>query len=480
MTAVIEYRPWQTKEIADNALKPKRGLFCSPRTGKTLASETSLQVAAPALGLRRVLISCPLAVGPMWVRELTKLNFRVVEMFHEELVARAYALGKLEARQTSYTDPPLVIVMNEDVVSNLGDQLLDFGFDAVIVDESHHMRGVSSLRGMALRKLCWQAKWVRLLTGTPSPKHYGNLWGQLVALDRAAWGRSYHRDFKDRYLITDPNSQYQNVIIGTKNEDELRAKLLQYVTFVRREDVFGPDQYEYQVEWVELPDDAARSYRRLATEFILEDPNIDAKHVLTRITRLQQLASGYLPGINELGEPGMMEMHTAKIDAVMNTIDNITACDEKLVLYHRFKWEGERYLAACQAKFGTDIPIFPIRSKMKIDERDANCVAFQTTKGGAIVVAQTRTGGIGIDLCEANYVLRASQSFESDYEQQAVDRAFKPGEPRVIVDFRARDTVDAFIAETLKIGIAMDRAVMRADRESMVFGRLKKPKHKVA
>lgn len=466
-------RDWQFKDVAENALKLKRGVFAAPRTGKTLSTRRSAQRARneiPGLADANLLVSCPLAVGPMWVRQLRTDGWNVVPLYRDELVARAFALGVLSGTQQRRT----AVVVNEDVAATLEDQLMAIGFEMVVVDESHHMRGVSSYRGATLRKLCEAATWVRLLTGTPAPKHYGNLWGQLVALDRAEWGNSYHRDFKNRYLVYDEEAPHP-VLIGTKNEAELQEKLLRFVTLVRREDVFGPDQYEYQVEELDLPADAARSYKRLAEQFVLEDPDISAKHILTRLTRLQQLASGYLPTVNELDEKVNQTMHTVKIDAVLNTIDNITACDEKLVLFHRFVWEGEKYAELCAKRF-KDVPQFRIRSKMKIDDRDAANDAFQSTKGAAIMMAQTKSGGIGVDLSEAQYVLRPSQSFAADDEQQAVDRAFKPGTPRIVVDFRMRNTVDAFIAETLQIGHDLERSVMNADRASMVYGKIKRPK----
>src|SRR6266851_10365860 len=69
--------PWQSEEVANHALTPKRALFCSPRTGKTLGTlESLLKVISllPNGAPYRILVVAPLTYVSDWADYLEKLG----------------------------------------------------------------------------------------------------------------------------------------------------------------------------------------------------------------------------------------------------------------------------------------------------------------------------------------------------------------------------------------------------------------------
>src|ERR1700677_3365072 len=82
---------WQEDEVNNHALTPKRALFCSPRTGKTLATVESLSrfINETPGAVRRVLVVSPLTYVSDWADALERFG----------PVERIYAKTSVEARE---------------------------------------------------------------------------------------------------------------------------------------------------------------------------------------------------------------------------------------------------------------------------------------------------------------------------------------------------------------------------------------------
>lgn len=231
---------WQHQEVTEHGDERKRAIFASPRTGKTRCAIAGLKRQWHALEHGCVIVA-PLVVCPMWEAALHDAGLPVTQGYKQG--------GKLPVEKG-------VLVVNWDRLASQIDNILDWGPDYLIADESHKAKGVKSDRGKAFRRLAWDTPWVRLLTGTPAPNHYGDLWGQMVALDKEAWGSSYE-SFARRYLIRD--SMFPSRVLGHINVEELQEKLLRYSSIVRREDVFGPDTWQEVVRTITLPPKSTNS-----------------------------------------------------------------------------------------------------------------------------------------------------------------------------------------------------------------------------
>jgi SNF2 family DNA or RNA helicase len=399
----------------------------------------------------RTIVFAPLMVCPQWVDELTIYGFRVVGLYS----------GSKALRVSRLDNGPDVVVMNYDVVDSMVDDLIAWKPQNIIIDESHLIKGVSALRARAVRRLAWRADNVRELTGTPSPNHYGDLWGQLVALDKVEW-QSYTK-FADRYLIRHP--MFPSKVIGHRNVEELQERMLQYVTIVRREDEFGPDHWQFITRKIPLDEKSQRLYGRLAREWILADEGVSADHILKRLIRLQQLSSGFLP--SDTGET--LDVHRGKVGAVLADLEEIVESNEKAVLFHRFTWEGETYFNEIKKKYG-NASVYRIYGGTPIDERHAIVEGFRRCGGAAIAVVQTQAGGIGISFASATHALFTSRDFSYTNDQQARDRIYAPGARRVVTYYESDRTVDQFIAKVLDAKKNIHDSVTNADQKEMLYG----------
>jgi SNF2 family DNA or RNA helicase len=461
--------PHQDYEIKNFGRAPKRALFWSPRTGKTRAA---IQSALEAR-VYDLLVIAPLSTCPQWATALEEHGLPVVRGYAMNRGPLLAALRKrtgvvvLSWRRISAKNPE---DRKRGRPSSIAERLLACNFTGIICDESHNMASPSADQARLARRLCWQAPWVRLLTGTPAANHYGSLWGQLSALDKDAFGGSYEK-FAQRYLVRD--TMFPSRVLGhlPTVENELRPKMLPYISIVRRDDVFGPDKYEENVRIVDLPPNAIRIYRTLATKWLIDDLlQVDATQILKRLVRLQQVAAGFVKD-----DDGFIHnLHTAKIDAVTEDLAKITESDEKAVVFHRFRWEGEQLIKRAKT---LGVPVYEINGDTPVAERSI-CLSEMAKPGAKIAVVQTKSGGVGISFAEVPYQLVLSQSFSFTDEEQAHDRTYKPHTARFVTYYRTSGTVDEFIASVLKSKQSLRTAVTRADLEAMAFGTIKKMRMK--
>lgn len=454
---------WQKRVIDAAPGQPKRALFAAPRLGKTLASS----IIADGWGVR-TLVTAPLSVCKAWC---DALELQGLETYPLYLRSGADASRALYTPSTWKT-----AVINYDKLPPMIPALQSWKPKGLIFDESHLLKNPQSARSKAARKLGARADYVRILTGTPSPNHYGDLWAQMALVNPERWGRTFG-PFAQRYLIRHP--VFPSKIIGHSNVPELQAMLQADADIIRREDVFGPDTYQFIEREVEMPREAQQAYDTLVREWLFhtERGEVLADHALKRLIRLQQLTSGYLR--TEGGED--IDMHTAKIDAVLNDLEEIIESGEKALIFHRFTWEGEKYYNAIAERYGNILSVHNVQSGLRRiygdsspGDRDIAVSTIHNAIGPAICIAQTRTAALGVSFANATHAFFVSQTFSFTDEDQARDRIYKPGFNRCITYYRCRGSVDQFIARALAAKDDIHDAVTHADVREMAYGAIRR------
>ena len=441
---------WQKNEIDRFSMVEKRAIFAAPRIGKTRVSAELLKL----WNVKVSLVTAPLSVCPAWVREIESVGLPVIIGYKGSITSI------LSAIQHGVSG---VLIINDDRLKDLEHMLLTVVKpEAVIGDESHRFRGVSTLKAKIFRKLAWQAKYVRILSGTPAPNHYGDLWGQMVCISKEDFF-PYFKHFAERYLI---RAGEYNAVVGHINTEELLAKIRKHASVIRREDVFGEDQWQTVVREVELPPKAARVYHDLATKWIHESEigEISTDHVLTRLMRMQQIASGFM----RTTDGAFKHLHTEKIDAVISDLGEILDSGEKAVIFHKFSWEAQAYEYAIQKHFG--FKPLSINGDTSPSKRQEAIDQINESPEPTVIIVQTQAGGTGISLAGATHALFVSQLFNFDDEQQARDRIFAPGKSRCVTYYRASRTVDAYIAASLAQKKKIHDSVVSANLQDVLYG----------
>jgi Mesyanzhinovviridae DNA helicase len=442
-------RPWQAQELKDNLKHPKRALFAEPRLGKTRMAIEYLK----AWGTPPCLITAPKTVCPYWVEEGAAQGITVLNGFVGS-VKDTVALLKRSKGAT--------VIVNDDRLALILKAMPNASWTALIADESHRFKSPSSKRGKAFRKLAKKATYVRTLTGTPTPNNYGNLWGQMSGLDQEDWFPSFTK-FKQRYLITD--MLFHNKILGYTNLSELENKLKKWATIVKRSDVFGPDTWQFIERKITLPSNVMTMYRRLAKEWIAEinGQTINGTHCLTRFLRFQQLTSGFVGT-----DTGTVPAHTAKIDAVIEDLEEIIESEEKAVIFCKFTWEVETYKAEIEKRL--KCRVVTIQGSTSLPDRQQAISEINTSPQSIVCIAQIQAGGTGISLAGATHAMFVSETFSYAEQQQAQDRIYSPGKSKCVTFYRVPHTIDDYIAKTLALKKTVNESIQNQKLEEILFG----------
>jgi hypothetical protein len=466
-----DYRPWQERELAAlPTRRPKWACWAAPRLGKTYLSSSELRAIWDLYGFRRAVVTAPLRVLPIWKSWLEAVGLDPI-VGYERPSAEIAAMLKEQK-------PEGVLLLNDDRLgvgratartqkhprANLIDPIikwLDGG--PYVADEVHRFATPSSQRGCAARRLMRSAGWGRHLTGTPAPNNIGGLWGHLVGLDPDALGT--YTDYTARYLITNPLIPSQILGYRTENLDRLRAIILAMTTIVRREDVFGPDQWQVVERELDLPDDVRKIYDQLANDWILENRDEPVLNVLARMTLFQQITSGFLP----TDDGRQRELHRVKIDAVLGDLNEIVASREKAVVYHRFLWEGDEVIR--ELRRWPNLDVFVVRGGVKPHEAQEVQDKFRASRR-AVAVVQMQ-GAEGLDFATAVHAMFISQNFSFINYTQACDRVVSPGKVRVVTFYRMRDTIDGLTKEIVERKKDLHLLLTHIDKASLTKGIIK-------
>ena len=437
-TTLPELREWQARLLAERT-EARLNVLASPRTGKTRYACEWLLTLPPG----PVVVSAPLRVCPLWVESLEAQGLSVISAFDRPTSQTKAALRR------GWTG---VLVINVDKLHPLRDVLVHA--QAFICDEVHETSSQSSQRGRAARMIARRVKFYRGLTGTAITNHHGSLWAPLVMAGEfsGSWG-----SFMDEYTRRD--TYFPSKVLEHLKPAELYVRVLRCSKIVRREDVFGPDTFQTIKRDIILPPEARALYTKLRRDWVLDEGRIqvDGTHTLARMTRLQQLTSGFLP--NEDG--GYETVHTAKIDAALGDLDEVFAEGEKAVIFHRFILEGQAMVEAIQRT--TRVPTYVINGSLSAAESESQRAAFTRRKGAAAIVVQIQSGAVGISLAEATHALYLSRTFSFVRDEQSRDRIYKPGCVRTITHYACPHSVDTFIAKALSEKRDVHEALRYAD-----------------
>ena len=435
---------FKTKPYAHQKLALKRfirmghyGALWEPRTGKSKFVVDSSAALFQMGRVERVLIVCPLSVIGVWEDE------------YETHCPVPFTIRALTKGDNDLKWPKRralsVLVVNYDLAWRRDKIIRNFRPDMAVVDESHRVKKPSARRSRFVRSLN-KTRYRTILTGTPTPKSYLDIYGQWAFLNPRRFGTRID-DFKDRYIRFGGYMGYQ--IKGYRHFAELKDKIETDAQVVLRKDVMDvPDELHQRVP-VQLEESAWQTYYDMAYQLFIELQNgetSDAKNVAVKMLRLQQITGGWIKS----DEGNVHQVSRAKIAAFEDLALDTWEADEPLVVFARYKPELD---ALTDVGTRHRIKTYVIRGGIGQQERDAARRKFQASKGRALFVGQIQASGLGIPLHRAHETVFYSVTLAYDDYKQALDRTQGSGQQSETVRYRtlvASHTVDLDIYANLQ------------------------------
>ena len=333
--------PHQARATIRAAKARNYGIFFEPRLGKSKCALDTVGLWSMAGYVDRVLIICPRIAVDVWISQLrqhypypysvetfaNKGRARQTRFF---IASREEVFRRTRAKDGSYRRPKQ-------------DYLTLWSPDAIIFDESHESKrpgGVTAQDFWRMVRRLRQSSapndtngdrpqpWVLLLSGTPSPNGWIDLFAPFRIMDESIFGTS-SQEFKDRHVVYGAGKRKWTVL-RYNYEKEIIKKVRQHSYSISSEEAGLANRQFWQSLPTHLPPAAMKMYLDMAAEFIAEyaEGVITAKNAGVKRLRLLQITGGFTTdGTN---------IHRAKLDVLRDYARLLYDQGESVVVYSRF------------------------------------------------------------------------------------------------------------------------------------------------
>lgn len=432
-------------------------LLMDPGTGKSKVMIDDATCYFLEQQCNAVMVICPNSIKSNWKEEIEKHSSIATDIFvYDPTVKKQYAEWMMER----FTDGLKWAVMSVESFSQ-GDaykyaEKFAFVNRAVLyVDESSRIKSHDANRTKAITKLGRAFKRRRIATGTAITKGPQDLYSQYTFMDPDIIGGSSYYSFRNRYCVMGGYKQKQ--IIGTQNEEELLQLISPYTYRVSKAECLNLPPKVYQVRRVEPNPAQKLAYKELKKEGYTEFDGSAASfaNVLVRDLRLQQISSGFFPGVKLVDGvvfdnsvklesfPGK----NPKIEELLQVVDEI---DGKLIVWCRFQREVAM-VAEALSKIAPTVTFYGLNTT---EENTTSRQRFMNDPAVRFFVGTQSAGGIGITLVSASTVVYMSNTFMLDDRIQSEDRAHRigqTGDSVLYIDILIEgDWVDTKVLDALK------------------------------
>lgn len=333
MNYILEDYQEKIKQLIVNT--PKVGVFAFMGVGKTLATLDAIDELMYNRGtINKVLVIAPIRVAKYtWTDEIEKWNFP----FTVSLI-----LGSKSKRERAVkAEADIYVINRENVVWLIDNYKKLWKWDMVVIDESSSFKNSNTKRFKSLKSVLGKINRMVLLTGTPAPRGYINLWSQIYLLDGGARLYPYKSYYTADYFI--PASGQGNVTYSweLKNgADKIIQRKLSDICYGLSNPRLKDDTAKVIDVSVQLEANIMKRYRQFKREQIIELQNekeIVALNAAALSTKLLQMASG---AIYTDTDGNWEHLHDEKLEALQEIIDSFDG--ENILVFITFKHEAER------------------------------------------------------------------------------------------------------------------------------------------
>lgn len=403
----------------------KCALFLEMGMGKTTSTLTAVSDLLDYFHINKVLIVAPLHVANnTWSEEIKKWE----HLLHLNIkICTGSEKNRLKA--LSCKDSNIFIINRENIpwlVENV-----KWNWDALVIDESSSFKSHSSKRFKALKKITKNLKVSILLSGTPSPNSYLDLWSQLYLIDSGErLGRTITM-YRQRFFY--PDYMGYNYTLRKGAEEEIKSLIKDVCVSMKSEDYLElPDMIRTN-SYINLPNNILKKYKELEKDFILElkDKDIISNNAASLSSKLLQMCNGAVYDEDK----NTYEIHNQKIKALKDIIEDNS--NENFLVAYNFKSDLKRIQKALPEA------VKLVKSE-QIDEWNKGKIK--------VLLVHPASAGHGLNLqFGGNITIWFGLTWNLEYYQQLNKRLHRQGQekPVRIIHILAKDCLDCKIMKAL-------------------------------
>ncbi len=321
-------RSYQDRMVKHGKRYRASAKFADMGLGKTVTELTIIAYRLRYLLSRGALVIAPLKViQETWPDEIKKWD-------HTRHLRVSIVHGTEAVKLLALHRPADVYLINYENLIWLTDWMLtqsSLPFDSFTFDESSKMKAHGSKRFKLFKPHICRFRYRSILSGTPAPNSYADLWAQFYLLDEGKRLGAGITAFRDRFFKFEMyNGLPQYHIRGPKAKATIEHRVADISLSLRSEDYLKlPDVIVNDIP-VELPKKHRAQYEEFEREMFveLERGSIEALNGAARSSKCSQFVSGAVYEEWPLDEEGRkigqhkwFAVHDAKLDALADIIE---------------------------------------------------------------------------------------------------------------------------------------------------------------
>jgi len=365
-----------------------------------------------------------------------------------------------------------ILIMNVETFSTgdgtaFAQKFLSCHKTMIAIDESTTIKTPTSNRTKNILKLSDEAKYRRILTGSPVTKSPLDLYSQCLFLDPWLLGHQSYYTFRARYSIVKKiqvNGRHIEVVVGYKNLGELSDKIKPFSKRILKEDCLDLPEKTFVKHYVELTKEQQKVYNQMKQEAIafLDGKMQSSATVMTQLMRLHQITCGHFTA----DDGTIKDLPCSRLTELMNVLENI---EGKTIIWSHYTHDVKRIIKEIKKVYGED-SVVDYYGATDTDARSANIKRFQTDDKCRFFVGTTHTGGYGITLTAGSNMVYFSNGYDLEKRQQSEGRIDRIGQTKKMtyIDIMAQDTIDERIVKALRTKVNIANAIMDEDLKDWI------------
>ena len=404
------FTPFDHQKTTSEFLVNNRKAFCfnEQGTGKTASVIWAVDYLMQLGLVKRVLVICPLSImKSAWQQDLFKFAIH-------RTVSVAY--GAAKKRKEIVNAGNEFVIINFDGVGIVKKEIMDGGFDLVVVDEASAYKNNKTERWKDLRDLMKVIKGLWMLTGTPAAQSPVDAFG-LARLVNPTAVPLYVSHFKDQVMqkVSDyrwiPRPEAKGIVhkalqpaIRFEKKDCLD---LPPVTFIDRDAPLTPQQLVY--------------YKKLKQEMLIEadGEEISAVNAAVKINKLLQISGGAVyTDTHEVIEFDV----SSRLKVVHEVVDETS---NKVLVFVPFTHTIE-LLEKYLTKHGITSEV--INGSVSVNRRTDIVTHFQNNEQPKVLIIQPQAASHGLTLTAADTIIWYAPCTSVETYLQANARIDRPGQ----------------------------------------------------
>lgn len=404
------FTPFDHQKITSEFLALNRKAFCfnEQGTGKTASVIWAVDYLMQRKLVKRVLVICPLSImKSAWQNDLFKFAIH-------RTVAIAY--GAASKRKQIIQGNAEFVVINFDGVGIVKKEVINGGFDLIVVDEASAYKNAQTNRWRDLRDLMRSIKGLWMLTGTPAAQSPVDAYG-LAKLINPTGVSPFFGQFRDTVMnkmstfrwVPKPTAQntVHKALQPAIRFEKAQCLDLPPVTFVSRDAPLTPQQRKY--------------YNMLKKQMLVEaaGEDISAINAAAKITKLLQISGGAVyTDSHEVIEFDVSN----RLNVVQEVIEESS---HKVLVFVPFTHTIE-LLEKHLTKNGITSAV--INGAVSVNKRSDIVKRFQEQPEPKVLIIQPKTASHGLTLTAANTVIWYAPCTSVETYLQANARIDRPGQ----------------------------------------------------